>query len=157
MQSRIQFSTSIQPSTVQKIGTVKSAMETTRCLSKCYIKNNFTVVHIGGKSKIFNTSKFHSKLKPKLRKVLKFEHISQICFLGKTFFLTCHYTHTHTHTYIYIYIYLVIAENQPTMHLPIEFLRKVKIKIYKTLYIMSNIVPDYFKELGEKNFGFMKI
>ena len=67
------------------------------------------------------------------------------------------YTHTHTHVYIYIYIYLVIAENQPTMHLPIEFLRKVKIKIYKTLYIMSNIVPDYFKELGEKNFGFMKI
>ena len=118
MQSRIQFSTSIQPSTVQKIGTVKSAMETTRCLSKCYIKNNFTVVHIGGKSKIFNTSKFHSKLKPKLRKVLKFEHISQICFLGKTFFLTCYYiyiyiciymymymyTHTHTHTHTHIYI-----------------------------------------------------
>jgi len=50
-------------------------------------------------------------------------------------------------------IYIVIAENQPTIHLPIEFLRKVKIKIYKTLNIMSNIVPDYFKELGEKNLG----
>lgn len=133
MQSRIQFSTSIQPSTVQKIGKVKSAMEITRCLSKCYIKYNFTVLHIGGKSK---TSKFHSKLKPKLRKVLKFEHISQI-----TFFLTCYY----------IYIYIVIAENQPTIHLPIEFSSKVKIKIYKTLNIMSNIVPDYFKELGGKN------
>ena len=141
MQSRIHFSTSIQPSTVQKIGTVKSAMETRRCLLKCYIKNNFTVVHIGGKSKIFNTSKFHSKLKPKLRKVLKFEHISRICFQGKTFFLTCYY------------IYIVIAENQPTIHLPIEFLRKVKIKIYKTLNIMSNIVADYFKELGEKILG----
>lgn len=44
----------------------------------------------------------------------------------------------------------MIAKNQPTIHLPIEFLRKVKIKIYKTLNIMSNIVPDYFKELGEK-------
>ena len=44
----------------------------------------------------------------------------------------------------------MIAKNQPTIHFPIELLRKVKIEIYKTLDTMSNTVPDYFKELGEK-------